>query len=72
MDILIKNKYVIEVNGGSHYLYNIETGETQLNLKTKFRDEMLPLMGYHVLNMSIDEFNEGSFEMLDKISRWIQ
>lgn len=53
VDILINGIYVIEVNGSTHYIYNLESMKKEYDLKTKFRTKMLKKLGYHIIDIDL-------------------
>lgn len=58
---------MIEVNGATHYLLNLETGHKEYNLKTVFRTRTLGELGYRVIDVDLEDFAEGSFEVIEGI-----
>ena len=58
---MIENKFVVEVNGPSHFIYEASTWEKKLNLKSKFKERVLPKLGYYLINIDVQDFSEGSF-----------
>lgn len=62
VDILIGNEFVIEVNGSIHYVYNLEgeKSNAEYNIKTLFRSWYLRKLGYKIIDIDLEEFNDGS------------
>jgi very-short-patch-repair endonuclease len=53
VDILINNSYVVEVNGSTHYNYNMETMKKEYNKKTSFRSKVLRKLGYYLIEVNL-------------------
>lgn len=67
VDILVNNKLVIEVNGNTHHLFNLSSFTKIPNIKTEFRSRILRKLGYTVFDVNLEDYNEGSFEIIDEI-----
>lgn len=69
VDILIGNEFVIEVNGSIHYVYNLEGEKStaEYNIKTLFRSWYLQKLGYKIIDIDLEEYNDGSLEITRQV-----
>lgn len=53
---LPKYNTIIEVNGPTHYIYDIDTDEQEVNNNTFFKESILRKLGYKVLSIKLNDY----------------
>ena len=57
-DVLVHNNVVVEVNGPSHYIYDLETGDMRMDRKSLQRNKLIGTKVERIVNLSFHEINE--------------